>query len=31
MDEYILKLEDKYDNIEYVSAGSSLKFCLLAE
>lgn len=31
MDKYIWELEKNYKEIEYISAGSSLKFCLLAE
>lgn len=31
VDDYVKSLEDKYPNIEFVAAGSSLKFCLLAE
>lgn len=31
VDEYVENLRNVYDNIEFVAAGSSLKFCLLAE
>ena len=31
MEKYINELEKEYDKIEYIPAGSSLKFCLIAE
>lgn len=31
VDQYVEKLKDKYSEIEFVPAGSSLKFCLVAE
>lgn len=31
VDDYVNELRSQYDNIEFVAAGSSLKFCLVAE
>lgn len=31
VDDYVKSLEEKYSKIEFVAAGSSLKFCLIAE
>lgn len=31
VDDYVNELRTQYDNIEFVAAGSSLKFCLVAE
>jgi 3'(2'), 5'-bisphosphate nucleotidase len=31
LEQYIEKMRDKYQEVEFVSAGSSLKFCLVAE